>query len=170
MSYRDYLSHLYQGEKLTQIRDPNRVGFIYRFNIRPIGAVRLTQSAKWRPTPAAKRYFEWKSAFAEIVYRAVKDERAFHLVELESAAWWRFYIAMPASWSLRKRRLLANTPCMSKPDWDNCAKAVYDAVFAEDKWTWDVRGSTIWTDRPEGYIEFHRMPAWEPEPLLQLGS
>jgi Holliday junction resolvase RusA-like endonuclease len=162
MSYRDYLSQHYQHEKLTMAIDPCRVGFIYRFNIKPIGAVRLTQSSKWRPNAAATRYFEWKSAFAELVYRAVVTEKAFKLVELENAAWWRFHVAMPQSWSKRKRRVLANSACLSKPDWDNCAKSVYDAIFEEDKWTWDVRASTIWTDEPDGFIELHKMAQWEP--------
>ncbi len=46
-------------------------------------------------------------------------------------------VPMPVSWSDRKRKATVNTPCMSKPDWDNIGKVICDAingiVYADDK-------------------------------------
>jgi Holliday junction resolvase RusA-like endonuclease len=44
------------------------------------------------------------------------------------------HIAMPASWSPKKKAAYAGTLCQSKPDKDNIEKALADALFDEDKY------------------------------------
>lgn len=155
--YRDLLNQVYIGEQLTGFRDDDAPRMMARFAIAPIGAVRLVRSSAYNPSPAAQRYFAWKEKFAGAVYDAVTVHKLFKLSELESRVWWRFYQPMPASWSRKRRLQHAAQPCHSKPDWDNCAKAVYDAIFVEDKRVWDVRGSTLWSEIETGYITVHRM-------------
>jgi Holliday junction resolvase RusA-like endonuclease len=153
LSYRDYLQHHYSGEKAAGLYDRRAPGLMCRFPIAPQGAVRLSGRDAFRPTTAAKKYFAWKDRFSEMVYGAVVTDRRFLLVELEARVWWKFLVAMPPSWSKKKRALHDLTPCCAKPDWDNCAKAVYDAIFIEDKAVHDVRCTTLWTSDPVGMIE-----------------
>ena len=43
----------------------------------------------------------------------------------------------------------------SKPDWDNLAKAFFDAMLSEDKEVADVRVTKRWVNKTEGWIEFN---------------
>jgi Holliday junction resolvase RusA-like endonuclease len=158
LSYRDYLHQHYLHEKT--VRTPHTPGkqATFDFNIAPMGAVRLSRRDAFRPnknygpSAAALRYFEWKDRFAALVYVAVVDKKLFQLQDLECNVWWRFYVPIPQSWSMKKRVAHAQRPCRQKPDWDNCAKAVYDAIFVEDKAVWDVRSTTLWTLQSGGCI------------------
>ena len=55
-----------------------------------------------------------------------------------------FTLAMPKSWSRRKRDELAGEPHEQKPDADNLVKGLIDAVYQEDKGVWGVEGYKFW--------------------------
>ena len=61
--------------------------------------------------------------------------------------------AMPASWSKRKRAAMAGAWCMSKPDADNIAGAVMDALFEDDAAVVAVACRKVWGPSPELRIE-----------------
>ncbi len=61
--------------------------------------------------------------------------------------------AMPASWSKRKRAAMAGAWCMSKPDADNIAGAVMDALFEDDAAVVAVSCRKVWGPSPEMQIE-----------------
>jgi Holliday junction resolvase RusA-like endonuclease len=51
---------------------------------------------------------------------------------------------MPKSWSKKKREQMHGKPHQQKPDVDNFAKAVLDALFEDDSHIHDIRVSKIW--------------------------
>ena len=61
--------------------------------------------------------------------------------------------AMPASWSKRKQAEMAGAWCVSKPDADNIAGAVMDALFEDDAAVVEVACRKVWGVAPELRIE-----------------
>ena len=60
---------------------------------------------------------------------------------------------MPASWSKRKQAEMAGAWCMTKPDADNIAGAVMDALFEDDAAVVEVACRKVWGVAPELRIE-----------------
>lgn len=61
--------------------------------------------------------------------------------------------AMPPSWSKRKRAEMSGAWCTSKPDADNIAGAVMDALFEDDAAVVEVACRKVWGPSPELRIE-----------------
>ncbi len=61
--------------------------------------------------------------------------------------------AMPPSWSKRKRAEMSGAWCTSKPDADNIAGAVMDALFEDDAAVVAVTCRKVWGPTPELRIE-----------------
>lgn len=61
--------------------------------------------------------------------------------------------AMPGSWSKRRRAEMAGAWCMAKPDADNIAGAVMDALFEDDAAVVEVACRKVWGASPELRIE-----------------
>lgn len=61
--------------------------------------------------------------------------------------------AMPRSWSKRRRGEMAGAWCTSKPDADNVAGAVMDALFEDDAAVVEVACRKVWGTSPELRIE-----------------
>lgn len=111
-----------------------------RYAILPVPKPRMTQRDRWAKRPAVLRY------------RAFCDEVRAAGVELYPCGTHvTFIIPMPASWSKRKRAEMDGQPHQQKPDWDNLAKALCDAVYDDDAHIWDMRVSKLWGK--EGAIE-----------------
>ena len=67
--------------------------------------------------------------------------------------------AMPASWSKRRRAEMAGAWCMTKPDADNIAGAVMDALFEDDAAVVEVACRKVWGASPELRIEVRTVEA-----------
>lgn len=93
----------------------------------------MTQRDKWAKRPAVLRYRD----FCDQV-------RAAGAAVPESGAHITFHLAMPASWSKRKRAEMEGQPHQQKPDVDNLAKALLDACLEEDQGVWDMRVTKVW--------------------------
>lgn len=101
----------------------------------PMGAVRMTQSDKWKTDPnhrnplkrqrdSVRRYFEFKNKVVEtckITGFKIKN----HLDAV-------FFIPMPDSWSLKKKERMNGMPHKSRPDIDNIIKGILDSILEED--------------------------------------
>ena len=61
--------------------------------------------------------------------------------------------AMPSSWSKARRAKMASTYCTTKPDIDNIAGAVMDALFSDDSAIVGLSISKIWGYGDELKIE-----------------
>lgn len=102
--------------------------------ITPVPKPRMTQRDKWQKRPAVMAY----RAFAD----DIRAELAAVGVTLPSAGLSvRFDLPMPASWSKRRRAEMRGKPHQQKPDWDNLAKALFDAAMPEDdSKVWQIAG------------------------------
>lgn len=120
-----------------------------RWEVEPMGKVRMTQSDKWKvgakARPCVKRY------------RAYHDALRALGVTVEPGDELHFHIQMPPSWSNKKRALHDGTPHRQKPDIDNLVGGLLDGVLEEDKGI-DRLGETSksWTAKPSSIIIIRR--------------
>lgn len=107
-----------------------------------IGKPRMTaKSSIYSDT--AKRYWEWKDAMK--IYAKSKGFKIGNKIAI------RAVFEMPKSWSKKKRLEMVHTVHEQKPDFDNIAKAVCDALHADDKCVSDGLSVKRWG--VENYFE-----------------
>lgn len=62
------------------------------------------------------------------------------------------FMGVPSSISKKKKAELIGTPCLKKPDCDNCAKAVLDALngvaYDDDSQVFALTIQKMWSDEP----------------------
>jgi len=113
----------------------------YLLSVIPMGAVRMTQSDRWktdpnhsdprrRQRPAVTRYFEFRDAL-----RSECSKVGFELKDTLEAV---YCVPMPDSWSEKKKARMNGMPHKSKPDIDNITKAFMDALRKEDHEVWKI--------------------------------
>lgn len=105
--------------------------------VTPMGKPRMTQRDKWAKRPAVVRY----RAFCDELRLRMRD---FHLSDAISL---QFVLPMPVSWSKKKRAALNGKPHQQRPDGDNLAKAVLDALYAEDSTIHTLHITKTWGDK-----------------------
>ena len=74
-------------------------------------------------TPSKTKKYE---ALISDSYKKAYSEIAFPEGPVELEAY--FFFSMPQSWSKKKRAEMFNTPCLKKPDLDNCIKSIQDGL------------------------------------------
>lgn len=101
----------------------------------PMGAPRQTQSDRWRKRPVIVRYHEYRDEIRQIAigYDACEN---FAL---------KFFIAMPASWSKKKRNEMHGKPHTQKPDIDNLIKGVLDSILPNDQQVHTIAARKLWS-------------------------
>lgn len=117
----------------------DRVFFrIPRERLRPAGLKRLLR---------LERYNDYKLSLAELARKKSFDipEQGVHIL---------FYFPVPKSWTKSKKQEMHMRLHQSKPDIDNCIKAVFDSLMSEDKYIADFRATKKWVNLEEGWIEF----------------
>lgn len=97
----------------------------------------MTQRDRWKKRPAVERYHAFCDELRVQWQRPLPNE-----IELI------FYLPMPPSWSKKKRREFVVSPHQQKPDIDNLAKAVMDALCKDDARIYKLTASKFWSDRP----------------------
>lgn len=98
---------------------------IVKFTIAPMGAVRQTRADAWKNRPAVLRYRAFKDS--------IRVQAApFHLPPNPLAVDIDFFIAMPESWSGKKKAAMDGCWHRQKPDIDNLWKAVTDTLWPDD--------------------------------------
>lgn len=119
----------------------------YLFDVVPMGAVRMTQSDKWKTNPnhvdpkkrqrkAVQQYFELKT-----VMTRQANIMKFEVGEFIDAV---FMIPMPDSWSKKKKEAMNGLPCKQKPDTDNLLKLIGDFLKQDDAHIWYMKGQKYW--------------------------
>lgn len=112
---------------------------------KPVGKPRMTQRDKWQKRPCVLRYREFcdrcRAAAGELP--AVPPAR-LHLVA---------FLPMPKSWSTKKREQLLGRGCRDKPDYDNLAKSVGDALFGNDATIYHGTTEKYWCLEGEECVE-----------------
>lgn len=109
--------------------------------ITPMGAVRQNRSDRWRERPAVLRY------------RSYKDALRLHWgsQELPERLILVFTLPMPKSWSKKRKTAMLGQPHQQRPDIDNLAKGVMDALASEDSYIYELHATKVWGE--EGKIE-----------------
>ena len=113
----------------------------FLFDLIPIGAVRMTQSDKWKLNPnhrdpakrqreVVTRYFDFKDKI-----KAQTKEMEFKLSGVLEIV---FLVPMPFTWSEKKKKLLNKTAVLTRPDIDNYVKSFMDALESEDGFVWKI--------------------------------
>ena len=108
------------------------------YDIAPCPAPRQTRRDTWNPSPSVQRYRAFRD---EVKLKGAKvPEYGGHVI---------FVIAMPKSWSKKKREEMALRPHQQKPDKDNLEKALLDAIYrhSDDSHVYDMRVTKIWARR-----------------------
>lgn len=103
------------------------------------------------PAPRQSRRDSWDPSKAVQAYRAFRDEVAWRKLELyEPFFHVVFLIPVFPSWWAKKQRDHYGQPHESKPDADNLAKALIDAVHRhdDDAHRWTYATSKLWSPSP----------------------
>jgi Holliday junction resolvase RusA-like endonuclease len=106
-----------------------------------MGAVRMTQSDRWKTNPrhvdpnkrqreVVTQYFEYKNKVLEQA-----REMKFELPEVLEIV---FCVPMPFTWSEKKKVRNNKLPVKKRPDIDNYVKAFMDAMSNEDGNVWKI--------------------------------
>jgi len=101
---------------------------------------RMTRADAWKKRPCVLRYWEFSDKL-----KAAAEEKGFKLgdeVHME------FHIAMPKSWSKKKKKEMLGRPHKSKPDLDNCIKSIGDILKPEDKTICEIVAKKFWAETP----------------------
>lgn len=114
------------------------------FEIEPMGAVRQVRSDAWNKRPRVIRYRAFRD---QLRFLAAKGK----LIIPDSNLHMRFHIAMPKSWSRKKREEKRGTPHQSTPDLDNLIKAFFDALLKRDEQIHQYSADKRWAEK--GAIE-----------------
>lgn len=96
----------------------------------------MTRSDKWKQRPTVIRY------------RDYCDQLRFHLPQylLPGRLHLTFFIAMPPSWSKKRRAEMVGAPHTQKPDADNLAKAFMDAFHTDDSHVYELHVEKYWAE------------------------
>ena len=98
--------------------------------------------------PRQTRRDVWQQRPAVMKYRAFADELRLRFKALNLSLGEKldcvFVLPMPKSWPKKKKDEMSGKPHKQKPDIDNLAKAVQDALCKEDSHVWQHRTEKIW--------------------------
>ena len=98
-----------------------------------MGKPRMTQQDKWKQRKCVLAYREYCDRVR--AHGTLPEGADAFAIEVTA------HIAMPPSWSRKKRAAHLGRMMRQKPDWDNIGKAVCDALFKEDSM---LAGGTCW--------------------------
>lgn len=96
----------------------------------PVGKPRMTRRDRWKVRPRVGRY----RLFADECRIAAGSSHPRKKLEIPVVAVFvRAFFAMPDSWSMKRRRVMAGQVHRAKPDLDNVIKSVKDALLEHDE-------------------------------------
>jgi len=111
------------------------------------------------PKPRMTRADTWKKRPCVMKYWAYKDELRLlftkYSVDIDKEIFMDFYIAMPKSWSKKKKLEFNGKYHDKRPDIDNLLKGVMDALFEEDSHIHTVCCKKFWALEPKIVIHNH---------------
>ena len=124
--------------------------------VAPFAKPRMTQRDRWAKRQIVRDYFAFRDTVKQEIERLLalqnNDDKKKSWEELDIG----LFIAMPKSWSKKKRSEMAGTPHKQRPDLDNYIKGLLDALLEEDCKVWRVSARKIWVDT-EGCITINRV-------------
>ena len=113
-------------------------------NIQPVAKPRMTRSDRWKKRPVVLKYWQFKDALKE------KAEQKNWNLSKEITIY--FSIAMPKSWSKKKKKQMNLQPHQQKPDIDNLIKSVLDSLAEDDSYIYSVKAVKSWSEKGNVWI------------------
>ena len=103
----------------------------------PVAVPRQTQRDKWMKRDCVMRYREYADRLRSFI----------NLNDLYvGRVTMQFYLPMPDSWGVAKKKKMAGKFHTVKPDWDNLAKGVQDALLDNDSMIWSASVEKYWAE------------------------
>lgn len=110
--------------------------------IDPVAKPRMTRSDKWKERDIVLKY------------RAFCDElRLKYREPFPEQARITFVVPMPSSWSKKKKEQMSGMPHQQRPDVDNLAKSVLDALCGDDSYVYNLWADKYWGYQGEVHID-----------------
>lgn len=108
--------------------------------VKPMGKPRMTRADVWKKRPCVVRYREFCDKIRMAARKAgkVPPMESVDLISITSV------FAYPKSWKAKKREEMRNQRHRYKPDVDNIAKGIMDALFHEDSGIADLHAYKRW--------------------------
>ena len=94
-----------------------------------------------------RKYFDWKAS----MQLKLKECRA-KAIDKKGLLICQFTIAMPKSWSKKKKQEMEGQHHRQRPDIDNLVKALMDAAYIEDCTIHTINASKVWGSTGHIYI------------------
>jgi len=116
---------------------------VIRIDLAIVAKPRMTRSDRWKKRPCVVRYWEFADKLRAAA--AAEDFKLGDIIHME------FHIAMPKSWSKKKKKEMIGQPHQlpKRMDIDNLQKSVYDILRpADDGMIYDVQARKVWSDKP----------------------
>lgn len=131
----------------------------FTVNVKPMGAVRMTQRSKWED-PTAQKYLSYKSVIGLEARKHIKSPLTGPVQAIII-----FYYPIPGSWGKKKQEQARKgyiSPTV-KPDLDNCVKGVYDALnkiaWKDDNLVITTMAKKLYSDDPRIEIKIEEVKA-----------
>lgn len=112
---------------------------------KPVGKPRMSQRDKWQKRPCVLRYRD----FCDRCRAAAGELPTIPPARLHAVV----FLALPKSWPAKKKEQLLGKGCRSKPDYDNLAKSIGDALFDEDSTIYHGTTEKYWCHEGEECVE-----------------
>lgn len=128
------------------------INVLYRFDISPVAAPRMTQSDKWKIDPhhsdpnkrqrvPVAKYFTFRNnLLSQCAVNGYKLTKILNIL---------FIVPMPETWSKKKKLAMNNQPHLCRPDRDNFLKAFQDSFTGDDGYVYDGRTIKLWGNKGE---------------------
>lgn len=149
-----------QLDILTGDASPDRLPIdadrVRRYRIDPVPKPRMTQADRWKKRPAVLRYHAFKD-----------NVRALGIDLRPTGDRVIFILPMPKSWPKKDRVKMLGKPHQGRPDCDNLAKGLWDAVHNEDSHIFHCDALKFWGEHGEIIIERDRKAlAWDGDHII----
>lgn len=105
---------------------------------------RMTRMDKWKERLCVVRYRQ----FCDRI-RTAAEKSEYYIGDCVEMI---FFIPIPKSWSLKKKKAMVNAIHQQKPDIDNLVKAVLDALHDNDARVYHIQATKYWTGNRSGCV------------------
>lgn len=111
-----------------------------KLKISPVPKPRMTRADTWKKRPCVMRYWAYKDQLRILLKEndiVIKDNICIE-----------FHVAMPKSWSKKRKDKVNGMYHQKRPDVDNLLKGFMDAIFEEDCHIHTVYAKKYWSIEP----------------------
>lgn len=114
------------------------------FEIDPVGKPRMVRSDVWAGRKCVDDYWVFKK---RLIFMA--NQKKYVVGDTLDI---KFFVKMPESWSITKKKNNENRPHKAKPDTDNMIKAFLDSLCKNDSNVWKITASKYWARKGQIHV------------------